>query len=58
MNWTQAILGDWSRTELPSQYAVSYIPAMYLIDQNGVLVEVLRGSKMRDAIEKALADLE
>jgi peroxiredoxin len=58
MNWTQAVLGDWSQTKIPSLYAVSYIPTMYLIDQNGVLVEVLRGPKMRDAIEKALADPE
>ncbi len=58
MNWTQAVLGDWSQTKIPSQYAVSYIPTMYLIDQNGIVVDVLRGQKMREAIEKALADLE
>jgi peroxiredoxin len=58
MNWTQGVLGDWSRSKIPSQYAVSYIPATYLIDQNGIVVDVLRGPKMRDAIERALADME
>jgi peroxiredoxin len=58
MSWTQGILGDWSRSKIPSQYAVSFIPAMYLIDQNGTVAEVLRGPKMREAIEKALAGLE
>ncbi|UCF14036.1 MAG: TlpA family protein disulfide reductase [Phycisphaerales bacterium] len=58
MNWTQGILGDWSESKIPSQYAASFIPTMYLIDQNGIVVDVLRGSKMRDVIEKALADLE
>lgn len=58
MNWTQGILGDWSRSNIPSSYAVSYIPATYLIDQDGIVVDVLRGPAMREAIEKALADLE
>ena len=60
MNWTQAVLGDWSQTKIPSQYALSYIPRAYLIDQNGIVVDVLflRGSEMREAIAKALADLE
>ncbi len=58
MNWTQGVLGDWSQSKIPALYAVSYIPTMYLIDQNGIVVDVLRGPKMHDAIEKALADLE
>ena len=58
MNWTQGILGDWSQSKIPSLYAVSYIPTMYLIDQNGIVVDVLRGPKMHDAIAKALAGLE
>ena len=58
MNWTQGILGDWSQSKIPSLYAVSFIPTAYLIDQNGIVVDVLRGLKMNDAIEKALADLE
>ena len=60
MNWTQAVLGDWSQTKIPSQYALSYIPAAYLIDQNGIVVNVLflQGPEMRNAIEEALADLE
>ncbi len=58
MNWTQGVLGDWSQSKIPSLYAVSFIPTMYLIDQNGIVVDVLRGPKMHDAIEKALADLE
>ena len=58
MNWTQGVLGDWSKTKLPSQYAVSFIPTTLLIDQNGRLVDTLRGPKMREGIEKALASLE
>ena len=58
MSWAQGVLGDWSQSKIPSQYAVSYIPATYLIDQNGIVVDVLRGPMMRDAIEKALADME
>jgi len=58
MNWTQAVLGDWSQTKIPSQYAVSYIPTMYLIDQNGIVVDVLRELELHDAIEKALAALK
>ena len=58
INWAQGILGDWSQSKIPSQYAVSFIPTAYLIDQNGIVVDVLRGLKMYDAIEKALATLE
>ena len=58
INWTQGILGDWSQSTIPSQYAVSFIPTAYLIDQDGIVVDVLRGIKMHDAIEKTLADLE
>ena len=57
MNWTQGVLGDWSQSKTPTQYAVSHIPATYLIDKNGIVLDVLRGLEMRDAIEKALADL-
>lgn len=58
MKWTQGVLGDWSQSRVPSQYAVSFIPTTLLIDQNGMLVDILRGPKMREVIEKALADLE
>jgi len=58
MKWTQGVLGDWSQSKVPSQYAVSFIPTTLLIDQNGILVDILRGPKMREAIEKALADME
>ncbi len=58
INWTQGILGDWSQSKIPSQYAVSFIPTSYLIDKNGIVVDVIRGIKMHDAIEKALDALE
>jgi len=58
MKWTQGILGDWSQSKIPSQYAVSFIPIVYLIDQNGIVVDLPRGPKIREAIENALADLE
>jgi peroxiredoxin len=57
MEWPQGILGDWSQTKVPSQYAVPFIPRMYLIDQNGILIDTVRGPRTREAIEKALADL-
>ena len=58
INWTQGILGDWSQSKIPSLYAVSFIPTTYLIDQNGIVVDVLGGIKMRDTIQKALANLD
>ncbi len=58
MNWSQGVLGDWPQSKIPSLYAVSFIPTAYLIDQNGIIVDVLRGLKMHDAIEKALSALE
>ena len=58
MNWTQGVLGDWSQSKIPSLYAVRYIPTMYLIDQNGIIGDVLRGPEIHDTIKKALADLE
>jgi hypothetical protein len=36
--WVQGYLGDWSRTDVPAQYGVSGIPALFLIDPAGKLV--------------------
>ena len=59
INWTQVHLGDWSQTALPSQYAVTYIPALFLIGPDGtVLRQNLRGSQVRDEVGKALAALQ
>lgn len=37
--WTQGYLGDWSSTDVPSSYGVRGIPAVFLIDPQGKVVE-------------------
>lgn len=59
MNWIQDYLGDWSKSKLPSQYAVSFLPTVYLIGPAGTLIDNnLRVPKLQTAIEKALKNLE
>jgi hypothetical protein len=58
MSWPQGLLGDWSQSKVPAQYAVSFIPTAYLIDQNGIVVDLPRGPKVREAIKKSLAEME
>ena len=55
LRWVQGHLGDWSETDVPSQYGVSYLPAAYLIGPYGeVLAQKISGPEVRKRIEKAL----
>jgi peroxiredoxin len=55
LNWVQGHLGDWSETDAPSQYGVSYLPAVYLIGPNGkILAQKIRGPEIRKRIEEAM----
>lgn len=39
LSWTQAYLGDWSSTDVPSSYGVQGIPAVFLINPEGKVIE-------------------
>ena len=55
IQWLQGFLGDWSETDLPTQYGVAGIPAIFLIGPDGRIVDHdLRGPAISDAIKKAL----
>ena len=53
--WTQACLGDLRQTQVFQQLGLNQMPAIYLIDPEGKLVEKnLRGPAIKQAVEKAL----
>jgi peroxiredoxin/uncharacterized GH25 family protein len=55
LGWIQGFLGDWSKTDLPKQYGVEGIPAIFLIGPDGQIVSTgLRGSNIKSAIQAAL----
>ena len=55
LEWTQGFLGDWSKTDLPANFGVSGIPAIFLIGPDGQILERnLRGPYIKAAIERAL----
>ncbi len=55
LGWTQAFLGEWSKTTVPSDYGVTSIPSIWLIGPDGnVLGKNLRGDAIKAAVEKAL----
>jgi thiol-disulfide isomerase/thioredoxin len=55
MKWTQGFLGEWKKTDVPTQYGVEGIPAIFLIDPEGKLVaENLRGDAILKAVKNAL----
>jgi peroxiredoxin len=55
LDWVQGHLGDWSETDVPSQYGVSYLPAVYLIGPHGkILAQKIGGPEIRKQIEEAL----
>ena len=37
--WTQGYLGDWSTTSVPGAYGVEGIPALFLINPEGKIIE-------------------
>jgi peroxiredoxin len=48
--WPQVLLGDWDETPVPEQLGISSVPAYFLIDADGVLVE--RGFTLETVLEK------
>src|SRR5688572_3949031 len=55
LGWIQGFLGDWSKTDLPKQYGVEGIPAIFLVGPDGKIVSAgLRGPKVKSAIQAAL----
>jgi peroxiredoxin len=56
LGWTMGFLGDWSKAELPNQYGVQGIPAIFLIGPDGsILAKDLSGDQIKATIEKNLA---
>jgi peroxiredoxin/uncharacterized GH25 family protein len=55
LEWVQGFLGDWSATDIPAQFGVQGIPAIFLIGPDGKIVETgLRGDNIKQAVAKAL----
>lgn len=55
LGWVQGFLGEWSDTDLPAQFGVQGIPAIFLIGPDGKIVETgLRGDNIKQAVAKAL----
>jgi len=59
IDWLQGFLGEWSQANLPAQYGVEGIPAIFLIDPTGKIVaKDLRGEEIGKAVAKALGKPE
>jgi thiol-disulfide isomerase/thioredoxin len=55
LRWTQGFLGDWSKTNVPEEYGVNGIPAIWLIGPDGrVVAKELRGESIKKAVGRAL----
>jgi len=59
LDWIQGHLGNWSQTELPSQYAVSYLPAVFIIGPDGKIIsQKVDESQIREQIDQALKNMK
>jgi peroxiredoxin len=55
LGWVQGFLGEWSKTDLPKQYGVEGIPAIFLIGPDGKIVSTgLRGPAIKSSVQAAL----
>src|SRR5688500_12953067 len=55
LRWLQGFLSDWSKATLPARYGVEGIPATFLIDPEGKILQTgLRGDELKDAVRAAL----
>jgi peroxiredoxin len=55
MTWPQVIVPASDKNRVLSTYGVSYIPATFLMDRNGVLQEAdLHGAELEEAIRRML----
>jgi peroxiredoxin len=56
LGWTQAFLGEWSKTAVPKAYGITGIPSMWLIGPDGtVIAKDLRGAQVKATLERELA---
>ncbi len=59
LDWVQGHLGNWSQTELPSQFAVSYLPTVLIIGPDGKIIsQKVDESQIREQIDKALKNMK
>jgi thiol-disulfide isomerase/thioredoxin len=55
LGWTQGFLGDWSKSDVPNQFGVEGIPAIFLLGPDGtILKKDLRGDMIKAAVQSAL----
>jgi thiol-disulfide isomerase/thioredoxin len=55
MPWLQGYLGDWANTDVPREYGVDGIPALFLIDPEGrMIARGLRGGTVNTELSKWL----
>ena len=55
MPWPQYFDGKWWKNDISPQYALNGIPAMFLLDQNGLLVSTdARGEKLEQDVKRLL----
>lgn len=56
LGWIMGFLGEWSKTDLPSQYGVEGIPSLFLIGPDGKIVaKGMRGANIKATVKSALA---
>jgi peroxiredoxin len=56
MPWPQYFDGKWWKNEISTRYAIQAIPAMFLLDQNGMVVSTnARGEKLEAEIKRLLS---
>jgi len=56
LGWIMGFLGDWSKTDLPSQYGVQGIPSIFLIGPDGkIIARDLRGEDIKATVAANLS---
>ena len=57
MNWLHGFLGDWTETDVPGRYGVSWVPAMFVIGPDGKLIAKGHAiSELEETVKAALAE--
>ncbi len=56
MSWPQYFGGDHLGNFITKKYNVSALPALWLVDKHGHLINATRGADLPDQVEKALAE--
>jgi len=55
MPWPQYFDGKWWKNDLSTRYAITAIPAMFLLDQDGRVVSTnARGEKLEEEVKRLL----